>query len=60
MFKNVKDMTTEELERELQVIELFQTEIGKVNVDTLLSKSINTSFLDQMQCTITPIADYSG
>jgi DNA polymerase elongation subunit (family B) len=54
MFNNVKDMTTEELEKELQAIELFQQEIGKVNVNSMLSKSVDTSFLGPMHCTITP------
>jgi DNA polymerase elongation subunit (family B) len=54
MFRDVKDMTTEELEKELQAIELFQNEIGKVNVNSMLSKSVDTSFLEPMQCTITP------
>jgi len=47
-------MTTEELEKELQAIELFQNEIGKVGVNSMLSKSVDTSFLEPMQCTITP------
>jgi len=54
MFRDVKDMTTEELEKEHQAIELFQNEIGKVSVNSLLSRSVNTSFLEPMQCTITP------
>jgi len=54
MFRDVKEMTTEEIEKELQAIELFQSEIGKVNVNTLLNKSVDTSFLTPMQCTITP------
>ena len=54
MFNNVKDMTTEELEKELQAIELFQQEICKVNVNSMLSKSVDTSFLGPMHCTITP------
>ena len=35
-------------------IELYESEIVKVNVNTLLSKSIDTSFLGPLQCTITP------
>lgn len=54
MFRDVKDMTNEELEKELQSIELFQNEIGKVDVNSMLSKSVDTSFLEPMQCTITP------
>lgn len=54
MFRDVKEMTTEELKKELQAIELFQNEIGKVNVNSILSKSVDTSFLEPMQCTITP------
>lgn len=54
MFRNIKEMTTEEIEKELQAIELFETEIGKVNVNSILSKSVDTSFLKPMQCTITP------
>lgn len=48
------DMTTEELEKELQAIRLLQSEIGKVDVNTLLSKQIDTSFLGILNCTITP------
>jgi DNA polymerase elongation subunit (family B) len=54
MFRNVKELTTEELQKELQAIELFEQEIGKVNVDNLLTKSVDTSFLGPMNCTITP------
>ena len=54
MFRNVKELTTEQLIEELQAIELYQQEIGKVNVENLLNKSIDTSFLKPMQCTITP------
>lgn len=54
MFRNVKELTTEELQKELQAIELFEQEIGKVNVDNMLTKSVDTSFLEPMQCTITP------
>jgi len=54
MFRNVKELTTEELQKELQSIELFEQEIGKINVDNMLSKSVDTSFLHTMQCTITP------
>jgi DNA polymerase elongation subunit (family B) len=54
MFCDIKNMTTEELEKELQAIELFEQEIGKVNVNNMLSKSIDTSFLVPMKCTLTP------
>ena len=54
MFRNIKELTTEELQKELQAIELFEQEIGKVNVDNMLNKSIDTSFLGPMKCTITP------
>jgi DNA polymerase elongation subunit (family B) len=54
MFRNVKELTTEELQKELQAIELFEQEIGKVNVDNMLTKSVDTSFLGPMKCTITP------
>ena len=54
MFRNVKELTTEELQKELQAIELFEQEIGKVNVENMLNKSIDTSFLGPMNCTITP------
>lgn len=54
MFRDVKELTNEELQKELQAIELFQKEIGKVNVENMLNKSINTSFLGPMKCTITP------
>ena len=54
MFRNVKELTTEELQKELQAIELFEQEIGKVNVENMLNKSIDTSFLGPMKFTITP------
>jgi DNA polymerase elongation subunit (family B) len=54
MFRNVKELTTEELQKEIQSIELFEQEIGKVNVENMLNKSIDTSFLGPMKCTITP------
>jgi DNA polymerase elongation subunit (family B) len=54
MFRNVKELTTEELQKEIQSIELFEQEIGKVNVENMLNKSIDTSFLGPMNCTITP------
>lgn len=54
MFKDVKDMTTEDIMKELQAIELYEKEIGKVNVVNLLEKNIDTSFLAPMQCTLTP------
>lgn len=54
MFRNVKELTNEELQKELQSIELFESEIGKVNVSTMLNKSIDTSFLVPLSCTLTP------
>ena len=54
MFRNIKELTTEELQKELQAIELFQKEIGKVNVENMLYKSIDTSFLGPLNCTLTP------
>jgi len=54
MFRDIKELTTEELQKELQAIELFEQQIGKVNVDNMLSKTVDTSFLISMQCTITP------
>jgi DNA polymerase elongation subunit (family B) len=54
MFRNVKELTTEELQKELQAIELFEQEISKVNVNNMLNKSIDTSFLGPLQCTLTP------
>jgi len=54
MFRDIKELTTEELQKELQAIELFEQQISKVNVDNMLSKSIDTSFLKTLQCTITP------
>ena len=54
MFRDIKDMTTEELEKELHAIETFEKEIVNVNVNNLLNKSVNTSFLEVMKCTITP------
>ena len=65
MFRNVKELTIEELQKEIQAIELFEQEIGKVNVENMLNKSIDTSFLGPMECTITPNGqlfrtDYQG
>ena len=54
MFRNVKELTTEELQNELQAIELFQKEIGNVNVENMMNKSVDTSFLGPLKCTITP------
>jgi DNA polymerase elongation subunit (family B) len=54
MYSDVKSMTTEELEKELQAIELYEQQIDKVNVNSLLKKEIDTSFLGPMRCTITP------
>lgn len=54
MFRDVKVMTIEELEKELHAIEIFEKQIVDVNVNTMLDKSIDTSFLQPMQCAITP------
>lgn len=54
MFRDVKEMTKEEIEQELSDIEKFETEISKVNVDKLLTKSADLSFLKSLNCTITP------
>ena len=54
MFRDVKEMTNDELEKELRAIELFEQEIGKVNVNSMLKKEVVTSFLGPMQCTVTP------
>lgn len=54
MFRDIKEMTTEEIEKELRSIETFEKQIGNVNVNTILNKSIDTSFLQPMHCTITP------
>jgi DNA polymerase elongation subunit (family B) len=54
MFRNIKELTIEELQKELQAIELFEQEISKVNVNNMLTKSVDTSFLGPMNCTITP------
>ena len=54
MFNDVSKMTTEELKKELQAIELYEQQFDKVNVDSLLKKEIDTSFLGPMKCTITP------
>ena len=47
-------MTDEELKKELHAIELYYEEIGKMDVQSLLYKQIDTSFLDPLQCTLTP------
>lgn len=54
MFREVKDMTTEELEKELRAIESYEQTIGSVSVDSMLQKRIDTSFLIPLQCTLTP------
>lgn len=54
MFRDVKDMTTEELEKELRAIESYEQTIGSVSVESLLHKKIDTSFLVPLQCTLTP------
>lgn len=47
-------MTVEEIEKELAAIEMYERTIDNVNVTTLLNKEIDTSFLEALQCTITP------
>lgn len=54
MFREVGEMTTEEIEKELHAIETFEREIDNVNVNNLLNKTVDTSFLDALNCTITP------
>ena len=54
MFRNVKELTTEEIQKELQSIVLFEQQIDKVNVNSLLDKTVDTSFLGPMHCTLTP------
>jgi DNA polymerase elongation subunit (family B) len=54
MFNDVKNMTIEELEKELQAIQTFEKEIGNINVNSLLNKTVDTSFLKVMKCTVTP------
>jgi DNA polymerase elongation subunit (family B) len=54
MFRDVIELTNEELQKELRAIELFEQEIGKVNVENMLNKSIDTSFLGPLNCTLTP------
>ena len=54
MFRDIKNMTDEELKKELHAIELYYEEIGKMDVQSLLYKQIDTSFLDPLQCTLTP------
>ncbi len=50
MFRNVKELTTEEIQKELQSIVLFEQQIDKVNVNSLLDKTVDTSFLGPMHC----------
>lgn len=47
-------MKTEELQKELDAIELFIRQVGNTNVENLIHQNIDTSFLEPMQCTITP------
>lgn len=54
MFNDVKQMTDEELEKELRAIEKYESEIVSVDVSTLLIKKIDTSFLMDLKCTLTP------
>lgn len=54
MFRDVKEMTIEELEIELKAIKQYEETISLVNVDSLMDKSVDLSFLKPMQCTITP------
>lgn len=53
VFRNVKELTTEELQKELHAIELFKQEIDNVNVENMLNKSVDTSFLGPLKCTLT-------
>lgn len=54
MFRNIQEMTTEEIENELNAIEIYEKEIVNVDVDSLLDKTVDTSFLKTLQCTVTP------
>jgi DNA polymerase elongation subunit (family B) len=54
MFCNIEQMSTEEIQKELNAIEKFENEIGKINVNIFLSKSVDTQFLENLNCTITP------
>ena len=54
MFRDVQGLSTEDLQKELRAIELYHTEISEVDIGSLLTKSIDTSFLGPMQCTLTP------
>lgn len=54
MFCNIEQMSTEEIQKELDDIEKFENQIGKINVNNFLSKSVDTQFLENLNCTITP------
>jgi DNA polymerase elongation subunit (family B) len=47
-------MSTDEIQKELHAIELFEQQIDKVDVNSMLNMNIDTSFLESMQCTMTP------
>lgn len=54
MFDDVKNMSTQEIENQLSAIELYEREIDKVTIESMLQKQIDTSFLTAMKCTMTP------
>ncbi|MCK9369318.1 hypothetical protein M0R04_05205 [Candidatus Dojkabacteria bacterium] len=54
MFRNINDMTDEELNLELNAIEQYEDIIDKVNVQGMLDEKYDLSFLKTLGCTITP------
>jgi DNA polymerase elongation subunit (family B) len=54
MFRIITEMSTDEIQKELHAIELFEQQIDKVDVNSMLNMNIDTSFLEPMQCTMTP------
>lgn len=54
MFRDVKLMSDEDIIKEIEAINLYEKQIDKVSVDSLLTKTVDTSFLETMQCTLTP------
>lgn len=54
MFKNIAEMSTQEIEDELKAIEQYELNISNVKVETLLSGKIDTSFLKTLNCSLTP------
>jgi len=54
MFRDVKKMSDQELKEELEAIELYERESLKIRVDTMIDKSVDLSFLENLNCTITP------